>query len=90
MAKHNSLDFSRQQFLNHACRGRVRQMTVPRLDSLFHRPRPMRVVLQKFFVVIGLDHQRLYLAQPFDDHLGRVTEIGDKTEATRTCVKGEP
>ena len=50
----------------------------------------MGVVLQKFFVVIGLDHERLYLAQSFDDHLGHVTEIGDKTEPTRTRVKGEP
>ena len=56
-------------------------MTVPRLDSLFHRPRPMRVVLQKFFVVIGLDHERLHLSQAFGDQLGHVTEIGDKPEA---------
>ncbi len=54
---------------------------MPRLDSLFYRPRPMRVVLQKFFVVISLDHERLHLPQPFHDHLGHVTEIGDKTES---------
>ena len=62
---------------------------MPRLDSLFHRPRPMRVVLQKFFVVIGLDYERLYLAQSFDDHLGHVTEIGDEPQAARTGVEGE-
>ena len=41
----------------------------------------MRIVLQKFFVVIGLDHERLHLAQSFDDQFGHVTEIGDESEA---------
>ncbi len=47
----------------------------------------MRIVLQKFFVVIGLNHQRLHLAQPFDDHLRRVTEIGNESERTRPGVE---
>ena len=41
----------------------------------------MRVVLQKFFVVIRLDHERLHLSQAFSNQLGHVTEIGDKPEA---------
>src|SRR5438552_18856323 len=65
-------------------------MTMARLDSLLHRPRPMRIVLQKFFVVIGLNHERLHLAQSFDDHLGRVTKIGDEPETTGTGVKSKP
>jgi hypothetical protein len=80
MSEHNPLDFSGEQFLDHNCRSRVRKMSVPRLDPLFHRPRPMRVVLQKFFVVIGLDHERLHFAQPFSDQLGHITEVGDKPE----------
>ena len=39
------------------------------------------IVLQKFFVVIRLDHERVHLSQPLDHHLGRVTEIGDEPEA---------
>jgi len=62
---------------------------MPRLDSLFNRPRPMRVALQKFFIVIGLDHQRAHLAQPLDDHLGHITEIGDKPEAACAGLKDE-
>ena len=56
-------------------------MPVSRLDALFHRPRPVPVVLQKFFVVISLDHERLHRSQTFSDQFGYVTEIGDKPEA---------
>jgi len=65
-------------------------MSVPRLDALFHRPRPVRVVLQKFFVVISLDHERLHFSQAFDDQLGHVTEVGNKPEAALAGVKHEP
>ena len=56
-------------------------MSVPRLDALFHWPRPLRVVLQKFFIVISFNHERLHFSQAFDDQLGHVTEIGYKSEA---------
>ena len=62
---------------------------MPRLDALFHRPGPVRVVLQKFFIVIGLDHECLHMAQPFHDHFGDVTEIGNKSEAAGTGGKDE-
>src|SRR6266516_4964068 len=89
MPEHDTLYFSAQQFLNHTCRCRVRQLTMPRLNPLFHRPRPMRIVLQKFFVMISFDHERLHLAQSFDQHFRRVTEIGDETETARASVKGK-
>src|SRR5205807_8270567 len=38
MSVHNPLDFSGYQFLNHACCGCVRQVPVPRLDSMVYRP----------------------------------------------------
>ena len=63
---------------------------MPGLDALFHRPGTVRVVLQKFFIVIGLDHQCLHMAQPFHDHFGNVTEIGNKSEAAGTGGKHEP
>ena len=44
-------------------------MTVSRLNALLHRPGPMRIVLQHFLVVIGLDDERLHLAEPFDQNL---------------------
>ena len=43
----------------------------------------MRIVLQKFFVVIRLDDERVDLAQPFDQHLVAISEIGDETEPAR-------
>src|SRR5205807_9497402 len=64
-------------------------MSMPRLDALFHRPGTVRVVLQKFFIVIGLDHQCLHMTQPFHDHFGNVTEIGNKSEAAGTGGKHE-
>lgn len=41
MAEHDALDFSRQQFLDHTDCRCIRQVPMPRLDPLFHRPRPM-------------------------------------------------
>src|SRR5260370_38321418 len=59
------------------------------LNPLFHRPRPMRIVLQKFFVVVRLDHKRLHFAQPLHNHFRRISQIGDKTEAARSRVKSK-
>jgi uncharacterized protein len=47
----------------------------------------MRIVLQKFFVVVGLDHEGVDLAQALDHHFGGVTEIGDKPERARARMK---
>ena len=63
-------------------------MTVTRLDPLLHRPGPLRIILQKFFVVICLDDERMDLAQPLDHHLRRVTKIGNKPKCARAGVKG--
>src|SRR5438309_8639070 len=82
MSEHNAIDFSGQQFLDHACCRCVREMTMPRLDSLFHWPRPMCVVLQQFLIVICLNYECLHPTQSFNDHLGRVTQIGDEPETT--------
>ena len=50
----------------------------------------MRIVLQKFFVVVRFDHERLHFAQPLDDHFRRVSQIGDETETARARMKGKP
>jgi len=50
----------------------------------------MRIILQKFFVVIRLDDERVNLAQPLDHHLRRVTKIGDEPECARAGVKRVP
>src|SRR4029450_12657351 len=49
----------------------------------------MRIVLQKFFIMIRFDHERVHFAQSLDDHLRRVTEIRDEAEPARSCVKGK-
>jgi len=50
----------------------------------------MRIVLQKFFVVVRFDHERLDFAQAFHNHFRRVSEIGDETEPARARMKGKP
>ncbi|PYJ11442.1 MAG: hypothetical protein DMF06_02705 [Verrucomicrobia bacterium] len=47
----------------------------------------MRIALQKFFVVIRLDHERVDVAESLDHRLRGVTEIGDETESARAGVK---
>jgi len=90
MSEHHSIDFSGKQFLDYSGGCVVRKMSVPRLDSLFYRPRTVRIILQKFFVVIGFDHERLYSSQTFHDHFRGVTEIGNETEPARAGIKREP
>src|SRR5712692_5531047 len=89
MTEHDTLDFSRQQLFDDARRGDIGKMSVPRLNALFHRPRPMWIVLQHFFVVVRLDDQRLHFTQALDQHLGGITKIGNESEATRASVKSE-
>jgi hypothetical protein len=89
VAEHDAIDFSRQQFFDHARRRVIGKMSVARLDPLLDRPGPMRVLLQKFFVVISFDDQRVHLAQSLDDHLGRVAEVGHEAETARASIKRE-
>src|SRR4030095_3251400 len=89
MSEHDAVDFSREQFLDDVRRRRVREVAMTRLNSLFHRPRSIRIILQKFFVMIGFDDERLDLAQAFYNHFCRVAEIGDETETTRARVTGK-
>src|SRR6266567_7018680 len=65
-------------------------MAVSRLNALLYRPGAVWIVLQKFFVVIGLDHEGLDLTQTLDDQTRGVTEIGNKAEPTGTGVESEP
>jgi len=61
---------------------------MPGHDPLLHRPWPGRIILQKFFVVVCLDHKRVHFAQPFDQHLCRVTEISNEAKTAACRVKG--
>ena len=90
MTEHDPLEFPGEQLLDHGRCRCIRKMAVTRLDSLLYRPWPMRIVLQKFFVVIRLDHERVDLAQSLDDHLRRVTKIGNEPERGRAGVKRVP
>jgi hypothetical protein len=89
MSKNDSIDFSGKQFFDYGGSGVIGKMPVPRLDPLFHWPRPMGVALQKFFVVVGLDYERMHFPKPFHDHLRGVTQVGDKPEAARSGIKRE-
>src|SRR2546421_9079887 len=45
MTEDDPVDFSRKQFFDHGGGGVIGKMSVARLNPLFYRPRPMRVVL---------------------------------------------
>jgi hypothetical protein len=45
MTKHDAIDFSGKQFFDQSCRCAIREMPVARLNPLFDRPGPVRVVL---------------------------------------------
>ena len=62
-------------------------MSVARHDPLFDRPRPIGISLKQFFVVIGLDHQRVHLAQTLHQHFRGVTQISDETESAISGVE---
>src|SRR6476646_4034881 len=87
MAEHDTFNFSRQQLLKDAGRGSIGKVAMSRHDPLLHRPGPMRIVLQKFLVMIRLDNERVHLAQTFDQHFCGITKIGNETEATIAGVK---
>jgi hypothetical protein len=89
MSKHDPIDFSGKQFFDHGGGRVIGKMSVPGLDPLFHRPRPMSVALQQFFVVVSFNHERVHVPKPFHDHLGGVTQVGDKPEAARSGIKRE-
>src|SRR5262249_11556637 len=89
MTKHDPVDFSRKQFFDDARGCIIRKVSVARLDPLFHRPGAMGIVLQKFFIVIRLNDERVHVAEPLDDHFGRITEIRDESKAARSGIKRE-
>src|SRR5437764_2899875 len=60
---------------------------ISRHDTLLHRPGPIRIVLQKFLVMIRFDDERMHLAQTFDQHFCRITKVGDEAEATIAGMK---
>ena len=80
MSEDHPGDLSGQDLRDHRGRGGVREMAVARLDPLFHRPGPMRIVLQKFFVVIRFNHQGLHLAQTLDRQARGMPEVGHVAE----------
>ena len=83
MPEHDPRDFAGQQLRDHGGRGGIGKMAVPRLNPLFHRPGPMRIVLQKFLVVVRLNDESLHLAQTLNRQAGGMPEVGDITERVR-------
>ena len=58
-----------------------------RLDPLFYRPGTMRIVLQEFFIVIGLDNKGLHLPQALNRQTSRVPQVGHIAKRTRSSMK---
>ena len=49
----------------------------------------MRIVLQHFLIVVRFNHERLHLAQAFDQHFRGITKIGNETQPAVAGVKSE-
>ena len=61
-----------------------------RHDSLFHRPRPACVVLQHFFVVVCLDHQRAHIPHAFLNEFSSMAKISENTEGCPVVAQYKP
>lgn len=80
------------QFRGHDLFGDIRrsvvgEMAVTTEDSLLQTPRPFRVFLQHFQIVIGLEHERARGADAFEHELGGVAKIGQETHIPRRCMQ---
>ena len=67
--------------------GVVREMAVATEDSLLQTPRPFRVFLQHFQVVIRLEHEGARGADAFEHELRGVAKIGQETHVSRRCMQ---
>ena len=62
--------------------GFVGKMPVPAQNALFQAPRPPRIVLEHFHVVVGLQQQNVGLTNALDHQLGGMAKIGQKTDVS--------
>src|SRR6201984_1673607 len=58
-------------------------------NSLFHRPRSFRIILQLAFVVISLDHQGMHLSDSFLNQLRGEPEIREESDRAVTAGSDE-
>ena len=58
----------------------VREMPVLRADALLGRPRPARIGIEQFLVVVRLDEESVELAKPFGDAAGDMAHVRGKPE----------
>lgn len=74
---------------HHLRRCGIREMAVSGKDALFHRPRALGILLEKSFVMIGLNQEGVYPADGFHHLAGGEAEIGQhgKTAAIRAQNK---
>jgi hypothetical protein len=72
--------FGGHDFRHTIRRGFVREMTVPAENALLQIPRATHAILQKLYVVIGLEHQRVGRAEAFKDELRDVAKVGGETD----------
>ena len=67
--------------------GFVGEMTVAAENSLLQTPGPARTILKHFYIMVGFKDENVRGACAFDDKLGHVAEVGDKTKIAGAGVQ---
>ena len=69
--------------------GLVREMAVPAQDALLEAPGAAGAILQHFDVVVGLQHQRMGGADPFEHQARGVAEVGQEADVAGAGAEQE-
>ena len=68
----------------------VGEMAVTAEDPLLEAPGTARAFPQHLYVMVGLQHQHVCGARPFDDQFGHVAEVGDEPDVASGGVNQKP
>lgn len=58
-------------------------------DTLFEAPGPARTILEQLHVVVGFQHKNMRRANPFQDELRCVAEVGQKSDVRSAGAQHE-
>jgi hypothetical protein len=89
MREKQMLQVGRHDVLGHIRARLIRKMAVPAHDPLLQAPRSTRMFLQHLWIMVGFQQQDVRAPNAFQDELGSVTEIRQKTDVAATRANQE-
>jgi hypothetical protein len=69
--------------------GIIAEVSVAAHDALLEHPGPRGVLLQQFQIMVGFEHERIGVADAFDDEFCRVTEVREHSDGLRAVADSE-